>query len=155
MDARPAPQWSVSRWFNAEALALESLHGRPVFLHAFQMLCPGCVQHAVPQSLKVAEAFARTDLAVVGLHAVFEHHHAMGPEALAVYLHENRVRYPVGVDAHEDGQDIPLTMRVYAMQGTPTLVLIDRGGRIRRQHFGLVDDLRLGAELATLLAEPA
>ena len=155
MDARPAPPWSVTRWFNAEALALESLRGRPVFLHAFQMLCPGCVQHAVPQSLKVAEAFARTDLAVVGLHAVFEHHHAMGPEALAVYLHENRIRYPVGVDAHEDGQDIPLTMRVYAMQGTPTLVLIDRGGRIRRQHFGLVDDLRLGAELATLLAEPA
>jgi hypothetical protein len=154
-DPRPAPDWSVSRWFNADALSLESLRGRPVFLHAFQMLCPGCVQHAVPQSLKVAEAFARTDLAVVGLHTVFEHHHAMGPEALAVYLHENRIRYPVGVDAHEAGQDIPMTMRAYAMQGTPTLVLVDRRGRIRRQHFGLVEDLRLGAELATLLAEPA
>ena len=65
MNARPAPSWSVSRWFNADALTLESLRGRPVFLHAFQMLCPGCVQHAVPQSLKVAEAFANTDLAVV------------------------------------------------------------------------------------------
>jgi hypothetical protein len=155
MEPRPAPSWSVSRWFNADVLSLESLRGRPVFLHAFQMLCPGCVQHAVPQSLKVAEAFASTELAVVGLHTVFEHHHAMGPEALAVYLHENRIRYPVGVDAHEQGQDIPATMRAYAMQGTPTLVLVDRGGRIRRQHFGLVDDLRLGAELATLLAEPA
>ena len=153
MNARPAPSWSVSRWFNVDALTLESLRGRPVFLHAFQMLCPGCVQHAVPQSLKVAEAFANTDLAVVGLHTVFEHHHAMGPEALAVYLHENRVGYPVGVDAHEDGQDIPATMRAYNMQGTPTLVLIDRAGQLRRQHFGLVDDLRLGAEVATLLAE--
>lgn len=154
MNPRPAPAWSVSRWFNADdALSLESLRGRPVFLHAFQMLCPGCVQHAVPQSLKVAEAFAHTDLAVVGLHTVFEHHHAMGPEALAVYLHENRIGYPVGVDAHEDGHAIPATMRAYAMQGTPTLVLIDRAGRLRRQHFGLVDDLRLGAELATLLAE--
>ena len=153
MNARPAPSWSVSRWFNADALSLASLRGRPVFLHAFQMLCPGCVQHAVPQSLKVAEAFANTDLAVVGLHTVFEHHHAMGPEALAVYLHENRIGYPVGVDAHEDGQDIPATMRAYNMQGTPTLVLIDRAGQLRRQHFGLVDDLRLGAELATLLAE--
>ena len=155
MDARPAPAWSVSRWFNADTLSLESLRGRPIFLHAFQMLCPGCVQHAVPQSLKVAEAFANTDLAVVGLHTVFEHHHAMGPKALAVYLHENRIRYPVGVDAHEDGHDIPLTMRAYGMQGTPTLVLVDRAGRIRRQHFGLVEDLRLGAELATLLAELA
>lgn len=155
MDMRPAPEWTVSRWFNAEpGFTLASLHGRPLFLHAFQMLCPGCVQQAVPQSLRVAATFAHTDLAVVGLHTVFEHHHAMGPEALAVYLHENRIGYPVGVDAHEAGHAMPVTMRAYGMQGTPTLVLIDRMGRLRRQHFGLVDDLRLGAELATLLAEP-
>ena len=158
MNARPAPEWSIARWFNtgaadADSLTLASLRGRPVFLHAFQMLCPGCVQHAVPQSLKVADTFAHTDLAVVGLHAVFEHHHAMGPETLAVYLHEYRIRHPVGVDLHEEGHAIPITMRDYGMQGTPTLVLIDRKGQVRRQHFGLVDDLRLGAELATLLAE--
>jgi hypothetical protein len=157
MESRPAPEWSVSRWFNtgADAPTLASLRGKVVMLHAFQMLCPGCVQHAVPQSIKVAEVFAHTDLAVVGMHTVFEHHHAMGPEALAVYLHENRIRYPVGVDAHEDGHAIPLTMRAYNMQGTPTLCLVDRRGVLRRQHFGLLDDLRLGAEIATLLAEPA
>ena len=157
MEPRPAPEWSVSRWFNtgADAPTLASLRGKVVMLHAFQMLCPGCVQHAVPQSIKVAEVFAHTDLAVVGMHTVFEHHHAMGPDALAVYLHENRIRYPVGVDAHEDGHAIPLTMRAYNMQGTPTLCLIDRNGVLRRQHFGLLDDLRLGAEIATLLAEPA
>jgi hypothetical protein len=169
MSTRPAPSWSVSRWFNAgasnagasnaDALTLESLRGRPVFLHAFQMLCPGCVQHAVPQSLKVAAAFAQTDLAIVGLHTVFDHHHAMGPEALAVYLHENRIGYPVGVDAYRDddlaAHPLPLTMQAYAMQGTPTLCLVDRRGQLRRQHFGLLDDLRLGAEIATLLAEPA
>jgi hypothetical protein len=164
VNARPAPPWSVSRWFNADASGAgaptpESLRGRPVFLHAFQMLCPGCVQHAVPQSLKVAAAFAHTELAIVGLHTVFEHHHAMGPDSRAVYLHENRIGYPVGVDAYRDDDPathpLPLTMQAYAMQGTPTLCLIDRRGQLRRQHFGLLDDLRLGAEIATLLAEPA
>lgn len=158
-EPRPAPAWQVSRWFNAEpGFGLGALRGRPVFLHAFQMLCPGCVQHAVPQSLKVAAAFANTDLAVVGLHTVFEHHNVMGPDALQVYLHENRIGYPVGVDAYTGGDSaahpLPLTMRAYAMQGTPTLMLIDRECRLRRQHFGMVDDLRLGAEIATLLAEP-
>ena len=150
-----APAWSISRWFNSAPLELAGLRGRPVFLHTFQMLCPGCVQHAVPQSLKVAEAFADTDLAVIGLHTVFEHHHAMGPEALAVYLHENRIRYPVGVDTHVDGDPIPRTMRTYALQGTPSLMLIDRAGRLRLKHFGSVDDLRLGARIGGLLAEPA
>ena len=28
MNARPAPAWSVSHWFNADALTLESLRGR-------------------------------------------------------------------------------------------------------------------------------
>ena len=94
MESRPAPEWSVSRWFNtgADAPTLALLRGKVVMLHAFQMLCPGCVQHAVPQSIKVAEVFAHTDLAVVGMHTVFEHHHAMGPDALAVYLPENRIR---------------------------------------------------------------
>lgn len=158
-DPRPAPPWRVSRWFNAgTGFGLDAVRGRPVFLHAFQMLCPGCVQHAVPQSLKVAAAFAGSDLAVVGLHTVFEHHHAMGPDALQVYLHENRIGYPVGVDAYVEDDPathpLPSTMQAYAMQGTPTLVLIDRKGLLRRQHFGLLDDMRLGAEIATLLAEP-
>ncbi|MGY0561136.1 TlpA family protein disulfide reductase [Luteimonas sp. A277] len=160
MALQSAPAWSISRWLNADdSLTLASLRGRVVFLHAFQMLCPGCVQHAVPQSLKVAAAFTNTDLAIIGLHTVFEHHHAMGPEALAVYLHENRITYPVAVDAYRDGDPErypqPLTMQAYAMQGTPTLCLIDRRGNLRRQLFGLLDDLRLGAEIATLLAEPA
>jgi hypothetical protein len=155
-----APALCISRWFNVgddTVPSLEGLRGRPVFLHAFQMLCPGCVQHAVPQSQKVAEAFAHSDLAVIGLHTVFEHHAVMGPDALAVYLHENRIRYPVGVDAYRDNDPVlhplPLTMAAYAMQGTPTLILVDRQGRLRRQHFGVIDDLRLGAEIATLLAE--
>ena len=157
---QPAPAWSVARWFNTGAApTLESLRGRVVFLHAFQMLCPGCVQHAVPQSLKVAAAFADAELSVIGLHAVFEHHAVMGPDALQVYLHENRIRYPVAVDAYRDDDParhpLPLTMQAYAMQGTPTLLLVDRLGRLRRQRFGLLDDLRLGAEIATLLSEPA
>ena len=39
------------------------------------------------------------------------------------------------------------------MQGTPTLVLIDRAGRVRRQHFGRLDDLTVGAEVMRLLCE--
>src|SRR3546814_11123966 len=90
-----APAWTVSRWFNADgAPSLQSLRGRVVFVHAFQMLCPACVQHAVPQSLKVAAAFASTDLAVVGLHTVFEPPPVMGPTPLPGSLHPNPTRHP-------------------------------------------------------------
>jgi peroxiredoxin len=149
-----APAWQVTQWFNTEsAPSLASLRGRVIVLHAFQMLCPGCVLHGVPQAERLHQQFAGEGVAVVGLHTVFEHHEAMQPVSLQAFLHEFRVTHPVGVDAAVPGQRIPATMHAYGMQGTPTLVLIDRAGRIRRQYFGRVEDLTAGAEVMRLLCE--
>lgn len=153
-DHPAAPAWQVSQWFNTEfPLELAGLRGRVIALHAFQMLCPGCVLHGVPQAERIHQLFAGEGVAVVGLHTVFEHHDAMQPVSLQAFLYEFRVTHPVGVDAATPGQRIPATMQAYGMQGTPTLVLIDRAGRIRRQHFGRLDDLTVGAEVMRLLGE--
>lgn len=150
---QPAPPWQVSRWFNAPGpIELESLRGRVVVLEAFQMLCPGCVSHGLPQVQRVRTTFPGDVVAVIGLHTVFEHHEAMTPTALEAFLHEYRIDFPVGVDEPGDGP-IPRTMQAYAMQGTPTLALIDANGMLRGQHFGQVSDIALGARVATLLAE--
>ena len=155
MEPKPAPPWQTTAWLNTDQpLELEHLRGRVVVVHAFQMLCPGCVSHGIPQAQRIAELFARAPLTVVGLHTVFEHHEAMGVEALRAFVQEYRIRFPVGVDAPgPDGDAMPRTMRAYGMQGTPTIVLIDAQGRRRRQVLGTHDDLLLGAEIGTLLAE--
>ena len=149
-----APEWQVEVWLNTPApLELSQLRGRVVLLHAFQMLCPGCVSHAVPQAERVHREYAELGVAVIGLHTVFEHHAAMMPMALEVFLHEYRVTHPVGVDVAVDGIAIPATMRRYGMRGTPTLILIDRAGKLRMHEFGRMEDLRLGMMLGQLLAE--
>jgi hypothetical protein len=154
---RPAPDWSISCWLNAPApIALPDLRGKVVFAVAFQMLCPGCVSHGLPQALRVRAGFAEADVAVIGLHTVFEHRVAQGTrEALAAFLHEYRIGFPVGIDAPSPDGGAPKTMRAYQMQGTPTTLLIDREGRLRLSRFGHVDDLALGAFIATLLGEVA
>ncbi len=155
MTPAAAPAWSTVRWFNTpEPLTLEALGGRVVLLHAFQMLCPGCVSHGLPQAQRVAAEFAGAPLTVVGLHTVFEHHDVMGPAALEVFLREYRVRFPVGVDRPGPaGDPLPVTMRAYDMRGTPTAVLIDAHGRIRQHVFGAYDELRLGRALGVLVGE--
>ncbi|MHB1271772.1 MAG: peroxiredoxin family protein [Rhodanobacter sp.] len=131
-----------------------TIHSAGVALHAFQMLCPACVAHALPQAQRLTAAMRGQPLAVIGLHTVFEHHAVMTREALAAFVHEYRLRFPIGIDApDDDGAAIPQTMRIYAMQGTPSTLLIDAEGRLRRQWFGSVDDLVLGVELGRLLAE--
>jgi AhpC/TSA family len=153
---RAAPEWTTSRWFNSErALQPADLRGKVVVLHAFQMLCPACVHHGLPQAQRIRATFDERDVAVIGLHTVFEHHAAMTPVSLQAFLHEYRIAFPVGVDApRADARDpIPSTMWAYGMQGTPSLVLIDRRGDLRRHTFGAEDDLTLGAAIATLMAE--
>ncbi len=154
-ELRPAPDWIIADWLNAAApISLASLRGKCVMAVAFQMLCPGCVSHGLPQALRVRQTFPEHDLAVIGLHTVFEHHAAQGGrEALAAFLHEYRIGFPVGIDAPAPGGGIPQTMRAYGMQGTPTTLLIDRAGRLRLARFGHVEDLALGAWLATLIGE--
>ena len=153
----PAPPWTTTRWFNhtGPALTLQALRGRVVVLHAFQMLCPGCVHQGLPQAQRIAKTFAAEDVAVIGLHTVFEHHAAMTEVSLEAFLYENRIAFPVGVDAPSDdpADPVPQTMRRYQFQGTPSLALFDRQGRLRRQAFGSESDLEVGAAIAALVVE--
>lgn len=155
---RSAPELDVTEWLNAPApIRLADLRGKVVVMEAFQMLCPGCAQIGLPQLARVREQFAADDVAVLGLHTVFEHHEAQGfRAALEAFVHEYRYTFPVGIDRPDDSRrGLPSTMRAYNMQGTPTLVLIDRRGQLHGQVFGHIPDLRLGAEIMALVLERA
>ncbi len=149
-----APELAVSRWFNTDKpLTLAGLRGRPVLIHAFQMLCPGCVAHGTPQAEKAHRLFRDTDLQVIGLHTVFEHHAAMTPVSLAAFIHEYRLTMPIGVD--EAGADgvLPVTMARFGMRGTPTAILIGRDGSVLHHGFGQDDDMALGYRLSEALRD--
>jgi peroxiredoxin len=151
-----APPWTTREWLNSDvAVQLADLRGKVVVLHAFQMLCPACVAHGLPQAQRIHAMFAGHGVVVIGLHTVFEHHAAMTPVSLRAFLHEYRISFPVGVDAPsaDARSPIPITMQAYGMQGTPSLVLIDRNGQLRHHTFGAADDLAVGAAIATLVAE--
>ena len=93
-------EWDIAQWFNtAQPLRLADLRGQVMLVHAFQMLCPGCVVHAIPQARQVHEQFAVQGVAMIGLHTVLEHHDAIQAHALAAFIHEYDLRFPVGVDA--------------------------------------------------------
>ncbi|KFI22863.1 peroxiredoxin family protein [Nitrosococcus oceani] len=149
-----APEWKVAQWFNTQQpLQLADLRGKVVVIHAFQMLCPGCVVHGLPQTQKIYNVFDANEVVVVGLHTVFEHHEVMTPQALEVFIHEYRYTFPIGVDQPDGQSGLPLTMRAYGMRGTPSLILIDHKGRLRKHSFGRDDDIQVGADIATLVSE--
>ena len=149
------PPLRVSHWFNTPGpIVLDALPGRVVVVHAFQMLCPACVVHGLPQIAKVRETFPIDQVVVIGLHTVFEHHSVMGVDALKAFIHEYGLRMPIGVDEADPKGSLPRTMAAWDLQGTPSLVLFDRNGALRLKHFGVLDDMALGAVIGQLVAQP-
>jgi hypothetical protein len=149
-----APELIVSKWLNTnQALSIEKLKGKVIAIHAFQMLCPGCVLHGIPQAQKLFETFNSDIVAVLGLHTVFEHHEGMQESSLKAFLHEFRVTFPVGIDQPSEGLEIPQTMNIYQMRGTPTWIIIDKKGELKLHSFGQLSDLLLGAEVTKYALE--
>lgn len=160
------PEFAVTGWLNArEPLSLANLKDRVVVVLAFQMLCPSCVEHAIPQVKRLRARFNAEQVAFVGLHSVFENHQAMTPAALEVFVRQYEVPFPVAIDApapdaaagsaalERGATGVPQTMAAYQMQGTPTLLIFDRAGRLRRHYFGKPDDIMLAAEIMALAIE--
>lgn len=152
MKYNQAPNLEIQEWLNInKEISLDSLKGKVVIIHAFQMLCPGCVQHSIPQAKRLYEKFKNEDVVVLGLHTVFEHKEVMTAEALKVFIHEYKILFPVGIDLPLVDDFRPATMKKYDMQGTPTLIIIDHEGKLRMKAFGFVEDLDVGLLIGKLL----
>ena len=149
-----APALDVATWINTtKPFSLAQLNGKVVVIHAFQMLCPGCVLHGIPQASAIYELYSKEEVEVIGLHTVFEHHDVMTVDALKAFIEEYRITFPVAVDRPSESEPIPKTMASYQMRGTPTLIVLDKNGRIRLNHFGRMSDMQVGSFIGGLLEE--
>jgi peroxiredoxin len=144
----------VSKWLNSkDDISLTALRGNVVIIYVFQMLCPACVIHSIPQANKIYQIFHKEKLQVLGLHSVFEHHDAMKEESLKAFIHEFGIKFPVAIDQVGTKNNIPKTMEKYSMQGTPTMLIYDKFGELKLQRFGHVEDLELGFIIGSILSE--
>ena len=149
------PELSVAKWINTrEPLTLKALKGRVVVISAFQMFCQGSLSHGLPQLKRIAERFNSSDVVVIGLHTPFEHQEAISLAALEAFVQAYRWPFPIAAD-EPDGKKTPKTFTAYEMRGTPTILVFDRQGRLRRHYLGQVDDIRLSAEIMALCIEDA
>ena len=149
-----APEIQASEWLNTDSsICLESLRGKVVVIEAFQMLCPGCVLHGIPQAKEIAQTFSNDQVVVLGLHSVFEHHDAMQPVSLKAFVHEYGINFPIAIDAksNQANQPIPKTMQAYNLRGTPSMIVVDQLGLIRINRFGRINDMAIAAGISNLL----
>ena len=131
---KPAPGWTLERWFNSPPLTVESLRGSVVLVRWF--MSPGCpfCSATAPSLNGFHEQYATRGLRVIGMY----HHKGkepLDPEDVQGYVKHYGFAFPVAIDA--DWQ----TLRRWWLDGhdrgwTSVSVLIDRAGVVRYMHLG-------------------
>jgi len=149
-----APEWVISEWINSNGFTLKDLRGKVVIIDFFQLWCPGCNKFSGPLMEKWRQKYSnRQDIQLVGIHTVFEGHSQQTPKQLRQYVKEKNITYPVGIDDYVSSQRMPETMIRYHTRGTPEIVIIDKSGNIRFQHFGAFSSDVAETLIDTLLNE--
>ncbi|MGI9408605.1 MAG: TlpA family protein disulfide reductase [Hyphomicrobiaceae bacterium] len=156
---RPAPQWEVVEWFNGDGGNVDTLRGKVVVIDFFQLWCPGCNSFSGPLMSHWQKEFASEintgSLHMVKIHTVFEGHNYQTVQRLKAYIKKKGITLPVGVDRHQEGRHVPITMGRYRTSGTPEMVIIDKRGMIRFQHFGYFDPKKVEPALVALMKRSA
>ncbi len=128
-DAAPAPSLAGGgTWINSAPLMLESLRGRVVLLDFWSYRCPYC-RNTLPELSRLNARFRKRGLTVIGVHSPMME----SDKVLANVRTQARalgVRYPVVTDNGHQLWD------AFEMEAWPTVVLLDKQGRIRFTHVG-------------------
>lgn len=147
-DLGPAPPIvGITRWLGSEPLSTEALRGRVVAVQFWASLCINC-RRAIPHLVPLAERYAGAGLVTIGVHTPeLSVERELGTVRAAI--DDLGISYPVAVD---DGY---ATWRRWDVHAWPTLVLVDRQGRIRYRHVGEGAYAETEAAIRSLLAETA
>jgi len=149
-----AEQLIIDGWVNCDPnFNLDLNDSKIKIIHVFQMLCPGCIYHGIPQTTELYNKFNSDKVVVVGLHSVFEDHDDMIPELLEDFIKEFELPFPIAIDKRLEGEWMPETMKLYQFQGTPSTLIIDQSGNVKIIFFGVLESNKIEAIIQQLIEE--
>ncbi|NWF82678.1 MAG: TlpA family protein disulfide reductase [Bryobacteraceae bacterium] len=142
------PEWKIERWLN-RPVDWSGIRGSAAMILFFHMRCDGCMRLALPQAEQMYREYAGRGIQIAGVHSAFVGGAAEGIEE---FLQAGGYTLPVGLDMEGEGWT-PRTMEAWGVEGTPTIVLLDKRGQLRMKKLGHMADARLREALDALLAE--
>jgi thiol-disulfide isomerase/thioredoxin len=148
LEGKPAPVLKDAQFLGTKPPALAQLKGSPVLLFFWAHWCGDCKAEA-PIITQLRSEFASKGLAVIGPTQLYGYtaqvEHAAAADELA-YIDAVRHRFYSGL------LDMPVPISkynfdTYGASTTPTLVLLDRTGKVAMYHPGALRYQELRAEI--------
>jgi thiol-disulfide isomerase/thioredoxin len=152
-EGKPAPSLRGEQFLGTKPPALAQLKGSPVLLFFWAHWCGDCKAEA-PIITQLRREFAPKGLTVLGptrLYGYTAQVENAAPSAELAYIDAVRHRFYAGL------LDMPVPVStynfdVYGASTTPTLVLLDRAGKVAMYHPGALPYDQLKAEIEKVVA---
>lgn len=156
MLGQPAPAIAAENWFNGDPLTLETLKGKVVLIDFWATWCPPC-RAVIPHLVKTYNELKDQGLVIIGFTKLYgnyrderENKGPVPPEQeralIQEFLGRFQITYPIAVS--DKGEEF----KKYGISGIPTLVVIDKQGRIADIKVGSGSEEALVAQVKKLLA---
>lgn len=127
-DAPRAPALAEGTWINSEPLALAALRGRVVLVDFWTFGCYNC-RNTLPALKRWDARYRERGLTIIGVHSP-EFDREKNIDNVRREVHSLGIRYAVVTDNDYE------TWRAYGIEAWPTVVILDKQGRIRWLHVG-------------------
>jgi thiol-disulfide isomerase/thioredoxin len=152
-EGRPAPALRAEQFLGSKPPVLAQLKGSPVLLFFWAHWCGDCKAEA-PIITQLRTEFAAKGLTVLGptrLYGYTAQVENAAPSAELAYIDAVRHRFYAGL------LDMPVPISkynfdMYGASTTPTLVLLDRAGKVAMYHPGALPYEQLRAEIEKVVA---
>jgi thiol-disulfide isomerase/thioredoxin len=140
-----APEFAQGNWINSDALTLDKLRGRVVLVEFWTFGCYNC-RNTLPSVKEWDTKYRERGLTIVGVHT---------PETDSEYgLNNVRKEVPaLGIKYAVVTDNDYKTWRAYGVEAWPTMVILDKQGRVRWLHVGEGRYEETEGVIKTLLAE--
>lgn len=152
---RPAPELVVSRWLDSAGMKMSDLRGKVVLLDFWAMWCSPCIA-AYPHLRSLQARHESRGFQAIGVTRYFgrsDAEESLGREqelkSLQDYKVKHKLTWPVAIGKMDD----PTNDEAYGVTALPTVILIDRQGRVRHLKRGIGEYPKLEKQIERLLDE--
>ena len=127
-NAKAAPELAEGKWINSDALTLAGLRSRVVLVDFWTFGCSNCI-NTLPTIKGLDAKYREKDLTIIGVETP-----ELESERVFEYLNNavksRGIMYPVVTDYDSH------TWESFGVNAWPTVVILDKQGRIRYRHVG-------------------
>jgi cytochrome c biogenesis protein CcmG/thiol:disulfide interchange protein DsbE len=141
LEGQPAPDAMFPVVANGESgarMQVSGLKGHPVVLDFWATWCGPCTLQA-PILDRIAKRYEKQGLVVLGVNVDDP------PQVARAHALKQQLSYPIVMDSARDAS------RLYHVGKLPSLVVIDRNGKVVKYMTGLVDEASLDEVVASTL----